>query len=344
MNNPSKTFFLSSFPTIQTALTQYYKYHSIDKTLTILSIVQIIHNFQKLPKSLTKHSQFSKIFWYSLLKKQKHLSPLFNKILSFPKLIQLTYKLRSTSEKQITELISNYSNIINNSKYDIYTIITALSKSEHIKNENEFILLLEQSEKEKYEYDNNIKSLQQNTYHIYERKTNIVPWNLSPETISYKKEGKGYLKIYCYSSDEIEEVDHIDYIISSFFTVFQCIQKPTIADILHRCSFNVINSYNVLQSMAKDINTKKGEPMNPISISSDSNSSENDSNVSSSQEIKNEKEFEMEMRSNVQMKFLFTNADDYIIKHMKGSEIYNALVKFKGKELIEERKRYLNII
>ena len=119
MNNPSKTFFLSSFPTIQTALTQYYKYHSIDKTLTILSIVQIIHNFQKLPKSLTKHSQFSKIFWYSLLKKQKHLSPLFNKILSFPKLIQLTYKLRSTSEKQITELISNYSNIINNSKYDI---------------------------------------------------------------------------------------------------------------------------------------------------------------------------------------------------------------------------------
>ena len=195
MTNASKTLLLSSFPTIQSALTQYYKYHFIDKTLTILSIFQIIHNFQKLPKYLTKHSQFSKIFWYSLLKKQKHLSPLFNKILSFPKLIHLTYKLRSTSETQITELISNYSNVINNSKYDIYTIITALSKSQHIKSETEFISLLEQSEKEKYEYDN-MKSLQQNTYHIYERKTNIVPWNLSPETISYKKEGKGYLKIY----------------------------------------------------------------------------------------------------------------------------------------------------
>ena len=42
-------------------------------------------------------------------------------------------------------------------------------------------------------------------------------------------------------------------------------------------------------------------------------------------------------------KFLFTNSDDYIIQNMKHLNIYEELKKIKGKNFIEERKKYLGI-
>ena len=42
-------------------------------------------------------------------------------------------------------------------------------------------------------------------------------------------------------------------------------------------------------------------------------------------------------------KFLFTNSDDYIIQNMSHLNIYKELTKIKGKNLIEERKKYLGI-
>ena len=42
-------------------------------------------------------------------------------------------------------------------------------------------------------------------------------------------------------------------------------------------------------------------------------------------------------------KFLFTNSDDYIIQNMNHSNIYEELKKIKGKNFIEERKKYLGI-
>ncbi len=42
-------------------------------------------------------------------------------------------------------------------------------------------------------------------------------------------------------------------------------------------------------------------------------------------------------------KFLFTNSDDYIIQNMNHLNIYEELKKIKGKNFIEERKKYLGI-
>ena len=42
-------------------------------------------------------------------------------------------------------------------------------------------------------------------------------------------------------------------------------------------------------------------------------------------------------------KFLFTNSDDYIIQNMNHLNISEELKKIKGKNFIEERKKYLGI-
>ena len=42
-------------------------------------------------------------------------------------------------------------------------------------------------------------------------------------------------------------------------------------------------------------------------------------------------------------RFLFTNSDDYIIQNMNHLNIYEELKKIKGKNFIEERKKYLGI-
>ena len=41
-------------------------------------------------------------------------------------------------------------------------------------------------------------------------------------------------------------------------------------------------------------------------------------------------------------KYIFTETEDYIIRNMQGSDIYNELIKVKGEKNVLQRKRYLN--
>ncbi len=41
--------------------------------------------------------------------------------------------------------------------------------------------------------------------------------------------------------------------------------------------------------------------------------------------------------------FLFTDMEDYIIRNMRKSDYYKDLVKLKGRELVEERERFLMV-
>ena len=41
-------------------------------------------------------------------------------------------------------------------------------------------------------------------------------------------------------------------------------------------------------------------------------------------------------------KYIFTETEDYIIRNMQGSDIYNELIKVKGENNVLQRKRYLN--
>lgn len=40
---------------------------------------------------------------------------------------------------------------------------------------------------------------------------------------------------------------------------------------------------------------------------------------------------------------LFTNAEDYIIRYMENTDLFNELIIFKGKENVYKRKQYLNL-
>lgn len=41
--------------------------------------------------------------------------------------------------------------------------------------------------------------------------------------------------------------------------------------------------------------------------------------------------------------YTFSEAEDYIIKHMRSSNLYKELCKIKGENSVQERKKYLNI-
>lgn len=46
---------------------------------------------------------------------------------------------------------------------------------------------------------------------------------------------------------------------------------------------------------------------------------------------------------NINTDTVFTDSDDYIIRYMQSTDIYNELVNIKGETLINKRKKYLNI-
>lgn len=299
---------------ISQALEQYYSKGFIDKDLTILSIKQIIEKDKNFDKKYTSRNKY---FWYKLSTNNQKIKPIFSKFKNFSNLLFVVKKLFKITFFELIENIKKNKSCINDENFDILTIIRSIKKSMKpqysLVDFQNIILQVNKSKYEKKTKDNKkkkAKAMYNNNYTTYKSRTIASEfWFYKPNALTVKLLNS----VQRFNHQEIEHFSLVDNMIRNLIPSYSKVWKTgtdkfiyqKISYLLSQCSFDLPKCYCYLKLLEKN----KDKCADGC----------------------------------IQMKYLFTSVDDYIIINMQNTDLYKELIYLKGESAVLKRKKYLNI-